>query len=120
MVNPVGPQATKIGGEANGICEEGEEVVNVVVVVGMEILEANVVDLVVEKEEQEAALDHLILSLATSAGCVAIWPVTVLKPVVHNHRGVAMLALPVGDSLNPGKKAHSVDEAVEGKSGSVP
>ena len=91
-----------------------------VVVVGMEILEANVVDLVVEKEEQEAALDYLILSLATGVGCVAIWPMTVLKLVVYSHRGVAMLALSVGNSLNPGKKAHSVDEAVEGKSGSVP
>ena len=89
MVNPAGPQATKIGGEANGICEEGEEVVNVVVVVGMEILEANVVDLEVEKEEQEATLDHLILLLATGAGCVAIWPVIVLNPVVHRHREVA-------------------------------
>ena len=95
-------------------------IVNVVVVVGMGILEANVADLVVEKEKQEAALDHLILSLATGARCMAIWPVTVLKPVVYSHREAAMLALPVGDSRNPGKKAHSVDEAVEGKSGSVP
>ena len=56
----------------------------------------------------------------TGVGCVAIWPVTVPNPGMHRHREVAMLALPEGDFLNPGKKAHSVDEAVEGKSGSVP
>ena len=53
-------------------------------------------------------------------GCVAIWPVTVPKMDMHSHREVAMLALPEEDSHNPGKKAHSVDEAVEGKSGLVP
>ena len=58
--------------------------------------------------------------LVTGAGCVAIWPVTVPKPVMHSHREVAMLALPMEDSLNLGKKAHNVDEAVDGKSGSVP
>ena len=41
-------------------------------------------------------------------------------PNQHSHREVAMLALPVEDSRNLGKKAHGVDEAVEGKSDSVP
>ena len=53
-------------------------------------------------------------------GCVAIWPVTVPSPRVQRHREVAVLALPVENSLNPGIKAPSVDEAVDGKSGSVP
>ena len=35
-------------------------------------------------------------------------------------QGSAVLALPMENSLNPGIKAHSVDEAVDGKSGSVP
>ena len=93
---------------------------NVVVAVDLEILAVDVVDLVVVEKEDEAALDHLIPLLVTGAGCVAIWPVTVLNPVRHSHREVAWLALPEEDSLNPGKKAHSADEAVEGKSGSVP
>ena len=51
---------------------------------------------------------------------MAIWPVTVPNPEMYNHREAAMLALPEEDFLNPGKKAHSVDEAVEGKSASAP
>ena len=91
MDNQAGPQSVKIGGEANG--EEDEEVVNVVVVVDV-FLEILVVDLVVVRDEEGAALDHLILLLATSVGCVAIWPVTVPKLVTHNRREVARLALP--------------------------
>ena len=66
----------------------------------------------------EAEWDHLqarsILTLlpVTGAGCVAIWPVTVLKPVIRSLREVAMLALPVEDSLNPGKKAQEEEEEV--------
>ena len=56
----------------------------------------------------------------TGAGCVAIWPMTVPNPAMHSHREAAMLALPVEGLLNPGKKAHSVDEAVEGKSALAP
>ena len=70
-----------------------------------------------EDHQAQSILTHL---LATGAGCVAIWPVTVLKPVTHSHREVAMLALPEEDSHNPGKKAHREEEAVVGKSGSVP
>ena len=82
-------------------------------------------NLVVDVDEVEEELSRQVRSiltplLVTGAGCVAIWPVTVLNPVRHSHREVAWLALPEEDSLNPGKKAHSADEAVEGKSGSVP
>ena len=78
---------------------------------GMEILEANVVDLVVEEEEHEATLDHLILLLVTGAGCVAICPVTVPKLVMHSHKEVAMLALPeeIAHS-DPGKQAQREEE----------
>ena len=80
-----------------------------------------VVDVDADKEEpNHLARSILTPLLATSVGCVAIWPVTVPNLVMHSHREVALLALPVEGSLNPGKKAHSTDEAVEGKSGSVP
>ena len=65
----------------------------------------NVVDAVVDQEEDRAVLDHLILLHATGAGCVATWPVTVLKPVLHSRREVEMLSLLKEDSLNPGRKA---------------
>ena len=70
--------------------------------------------------EDHQARSILTRLLATGAGCVAIWPVTVPKPVMHSHREVAILALPVEDSHNPGKEAHKEDVAVVGKSGSVP
>ena len=86
MDNQAGPQSVKIGGEAHG--EEDEDVVNVVVAVDV-FLEILVVDLVVVEKEEGVALGHLTSLLATGAGCVAIWPVTVLNPVVHSHREVA-------------------------------
>ena len=80
--------------------------------------------MVVEAEEEElvTVLGLLISThwLATGVGCVAIWPVTVPNPAMRNRREVAMLALPVEGLLNPGKKAHNVDEAEEGKSISAP
>ena len=77
---------------------------------------------VVDVEEGPTVLGLSILTLlhATGVGCMAIWPVTVPSPRVRRHREAAVLALPVENSLNPGIKAHSVDEAVDGKSGSVP
>ena len=44
-------------------------------------------------------------------GCVAIWPVIVPKLVKHNHREVAMLALPeeIAHS-DPGKQAQREEE----------
>ena len=85
------------------------------------VVEDHVVVVVDEVEDPTVlGLSTLTLLHATGVGCVAIWPVTVPSPRVQRHREVAMLALPAGNSLNPGIKAHNVDEAVEGKSGSVP
>ena len=83
--------------------------------------DANLVaDMEIMDEKAHQARSTLTRLLATRAGCVAIWPMTVPRPVTHSHREVAMLALPAEDSHNPGKKAHREDEAVVGKSGSVP
>ena len=49
---------------------------------------------------------------------MAIWPVTVPK-LEQRCREVAMLALPVEHSSNPGTNAHSVVEEEVGKSGSL-
>ena len=63
----------------------------------------------------------MILLLVTDAECVATWPVTVPNPVTHNHREVAMLALPEEDFLNPGIEAQNlVDVVVVDQFGSVP
>ena len=86
MDNQAGPQSVKIGGEAHG--EEDEVVVNAVAV-DLGILAVDVVDSVVVEEVEGVALGHMILLLATGAGYVAIWPVTILNPVVHSHREVA-------------------------------
>ena len=74
----------------------------------------------VDEEDNHQARSILTRLLATGAGCVAIWPVTVPNLVMHSHREAALLALPVEGSLHPGKKAHNEDEAVEGKFSSVP
>ena len=79
-----------------------------------------VADVEILGEKAHQARSTLTRLLATGVGCVAIWPVTVPRPVMHSHREVAMLALPEEDSHNPGKKAHREEEAVVGKSGSVP
>ena len=86
-------------------------------VVGLEVLEVDVLDPVVLEKVEGVTLGHLTPLLATGEGCVAIWPVTVLNPVVHSHREVAILALTVEDSLNPGTKAQG-DVDVVGKSDS--
>ena len=77
--------------------------------------------LVVDVAVDEAAeVDHrqarsiLTLLPVTGVGCVAIWPVTVPRPVICSLREVAMLALPVVNSLNPGKKAQK-EEDVDGQ-----
>ena len=85
-------------------------------VVGLEVLEVDVLDPMVLEKVEGVTLGHLTPLLATGAGCVAMWPVTVLNPV-HSPREVAMLALPVEDSLNPGTKAQG-DVDVVGKSDS--
>ena len=53
----------------------------------------------------------MILWLVTSAGCMTIWPVTVPKPE-QRRQEVVILALPKGNSLNPGKKAQKDVEEV--------
>ena len=83
--------------------------------------DANLVaDVEILEEKDHQARSTLTRLLATGVGCVAIWPVTIPRPVMHNHREVAMLALPEEDLHNPGKKAHKEEETVVGKSGSVP
>ena len=59
----------------------------------------------VAEEDNRQARSILTRLLVTGAGCVAIWPVTVPKLGMHSHKEVAMLALLVENSLNPGKKA---------------
>ena len=99
MDNLVGPQALKIGGEADGAeCEEEEDVVEIMVVV--------VVEFVVAVEVAAGVvLDRTIPRLVTGAGCVVIWPATVLKPVMHRRREVALPALPVEVRSDPGNQA---------------
>ena len=62
-------------------------------------------DLKGEGDEEDAVILRILIPwLVTGAGCVAIWPTTVPK-LERCHREVAMPALPVEHSLNPGKKA---------------
>ena len=70
------------------------------------------VDVAAEVVHLRQARSILTLLPVTGAGCVAIWPVTVLKPVICSLREVAMLALPVEDSLNPGRKAQKEEDVV--------
>ena len=72
----------------------------------------------VEAEEEDQDHPVLIHWCVISAGCMAIWPVTVLNPVA-NQREVAQAALPMECSSNPGIKAHSVVEEEVGKFGSL-
>ena len=71
------------------------------------------VETVVEVEEEAGVvLDHTIPLRATAVGCVATWPATV--PSLLSHREVAMLSLPVEDSLNLGTKAQEdVEEMLD-------
>ena len=100
----MGPQTLKIGGEADGAeREEEEDVVEMMVVV--------VVEAVVEVEmEAGVVLDRTIPWLVIGAGCVVIWPATVLKPVIHRRREVALPALPVEVRSNPGDQAQKEAE----------
>ena len=60
---------------------------------------------IVEEEEDLIILDHMIPWLVIGVGCVVMWPATVLKPVMHRRREVAVLALPVEVRSNPGDQA---------------
>ena len=107
----MGPQALKIGGEADGAeCEEEEDVVEMMVVVEVEVV-------VVVEMVAGVVLDHMIPWLVIGAGCVVIWPATVLKPVMHRRREVALPALPVEVRSDPGDQAQK--EAEESTFGSV-
>ena len=95
----MGPQALKIGGEADGAeCEEEEDVVAMMVVVVVEVV-------VVVKMAAGVTLDRMIPWRVIGAGCMVIWPATVLKPVMHHRREVALLALPVEIRSDPGDQA---------------
>ena len=71
------------------------------------------VDVAAEVDHRQARSTLTLLPI-TGVGCVAIWPVTVPKPVICSLREAAMLALPVVNSLNPGKKAQK-EEDVDGQ-----
>ena len=100
----MGPQALKIGGEADGAeCEEEEDVVEMMVVVAVEVM-------VVVEMAAGVTLDRMIPLHATGAGCMVIWPAIVLKPVMHRRREVALSALPVEVRSDPGDQAQKEAE----------
>ena len=72
---------------------------------------------IVDAEEDPMDLDRMIPWLVIGVGCVVMWLATVLKPVMHRRREVALLALPVEVRSNPGDQAQK--EAEESTFGSV-
>ena len=72
---------------------------------------------VVDVEEGPIVLDRMIPWLVIGVGCVVMWPATVLKPVMHHRREVALPALPVEVRSDPGDPAQK--EAEESTFGSV-
>ena len=81
------------------------------------VLEDQVV-VVVDVEEGPIVLDRTIPWLVIGAGCVVMWPATVLKLVMHRRREVALLALPVEVRSNPGDQAQKeVEESTFGSVG---
>ena len=73
---------------------------------------------IVDAEEDPMDLDHMIPWLVIGVGCVVMWPATVLKPVMHRRREVAVLALPVEVRSNPGDQAQKeVEESTFGSVG---
>ena len=108
----MGPQTLNLGGEADGAeCEDEEDEVEMMVVV--------VVEVVVAVEIAAGVVpDRMIPWLVIGAGCVVIWPATVLKPVMHHRREVALPALPVEVRLDPGDQAQKeVEESTFGSVG---
>ena len=73
------------------------------------VAEEQVVE-IVDVEEDPMDLDHMIPWLVIGVGCVVMWPATVLKPVMHRRREVAMLALPVEVRSDPGDQAQKEAE----------
>ena len=80
------------------------------------VVEDQVVE-IVDVEEDPMDLDHMIPWLGIGVGCVGMLPATVLKPVMHRRREVAVLALPVEVRSDPGDQAQK--EAEESTFGSV-
>ena len=73
---------------------------------------------VVDVEEDPIVLDRMIPWLVIGVGCVVMWPATVLKPVMHRRREVAMPALPVEVRSDPGAQAQKeVEESTFGSVG---
>ena len=73
---------------------------------------------VVDVEEGPIVLDRTIPWLVIGAGCVVIWPATVLKPVMHRRREVALPALLVEVRSDPGDQAQKeVEESTFGSVG---
>ena len=72
---------------------------------------------VVDVEEGPIVLERMIPWLVIGVGCVVMWPATVLKPVMHCRKEVAVLALPVEVRSDPGDQAQK--EAEESTFGSV-
>ena len=73
------------------------------------VVEEQVVE-IVDVEEDPMDLDHMIPWLVIGVGCVVMWPATVLKPVMHRRREVAVLALPVEVRSDPGDQAQKEAE----------
>ena len=72
----------------------------------------------VHVEEGPIVLDRMIPWLVIGVGCVVMWPATVLKPVIHRRREVAVLALPVEVRSDPGDQAQrEVEESTFGSVG---
>ena len=81
------------------------------------VAEEQVVE-IVDVEDDPMDLDHMIPWLVIGVGCVVMWPATVLKPVMHRRRAVALLALPVEVRSNPGDQAQKeVEESTFGSVG---
>ena len=80
----------------------GRDAVEIVVVLGVED-EVEVAEAVVQVETV-GMVGHLILWLVTGAGCMAIWPMTVLAPPL-SHKVVAVLAPLVEVRQDPGNQA---------------
>ena len=101
------------GEDADGVEVEIEEEVAVVRWDRLGVTPEAEVDLVAVRVIQ-LTMTHLH---AFNVGCVATWRVTVPRNV-HNHREVAMLALPEEHLVNPGIKAQEAEvEAGQSDSG---
>ena len=94
QIHPIG---AKDSGVVDRGAEEAKEVEKWGILVGVD-------GDMVEDEEEEVEMPILILWHVPGAGCVAIWLVTVLEPVISRRPWeVAIPALPVEHFPNPSK-----------------